>query len=98
MRLEWAIPALDDLRHIANPSSPGEQSVGIRYARRVADAVTNLADHPGLGRLGRVNDTRELVVTGTPFLVMYSVGGDTVTVLRVLHHARRWPSTSDTEE
>lgn len=68
-----------------------------RAARRVYDAirehVRRLADHPGIGRPGRVAGTRELVIPRTPYIVAYTVDRDvdTVVVLRVLHGARRWP-------
>jgi len=50
-----------------------------------------LADHPGIGRPGRVDGTRELVIPGLPYVIAYLHRGDTVTVLRVLHGAMRWP-------
>jgi len=50
-----------------------------------------LADHPGMGRPGRVDGTRELVIAGLPYVVAYFHQGDTVTVLRVLHGAMKWP-------
>lgn len=40
-------------------------------AVRVQDAVENLIEHPNLGRPGRLPETRELVVSGTPFIVVY---------------------------
>jgi toxin ParE1/3/4 len=50
-----------------------------------------LAEHPGMGRPGRVEGTRELVIAGLPYLVAYLHRGDTVTVLRVVHGAMKWP-------
>jgi toxin ParE1/3/4 len=38
-----------------------------------------------------VEGTRELVVSGTPYIVVYRVMGKVITVLRVLHGARQWP-------
>jgi len=70
-----------------------------RRNRRAADAVQEairhqvgrLAEHPRSGRPGRVEGTRELVVSGTPYIVAYRVAGEVVTILRVLHGARQWP-------
>ena len=45
----------------------------------------------GNGRLGRVPGTRELVATGTPYLVAYRNRDGDIQVLRVLHGAREWP-------
>ena len=43
------------------------------------------------GRPGRVAGTRELVVTGTPYVAAYQVTRETVRILRVLHGAQQWP-------
>ena len=63
----------------------------VRLVLRIGETVEQLADHPGIGRAGRVEGTRELVVTGTPYLVAYRVRGGYVQILRVLHHAQKWP-------
>lgn len=60
-------------------------------ATRVLEAVEYLLEHPGLGRHGRVQGTRELVVSGTPFIAICRVRLDIVQLLRVLHHAGKWP-------
>ena len=57
----------------------------------VASVETNLPDNPHIGRPGRVNGTRELVITHTPYIVPYRIKSDTIQVLRVYHGARRWP-------
>ncbi len=41
-----------------------------------------------MGRQGRVANTRELVVLGTPYIVAYVVLPDGVKLLRVLHGAQ----------
>jgi toxin ParE1/3/4 len=53
--------------------------------------VDILARHPFAGRKGRVPDTRELVISGTPFLVAYRIEKKEVRILAVLHAAREWP-------
>ena len=55
-------------------------------------AVEQLADHPHRGRPGRVKGTRELVISGTPYVVAYRVEADAVVILRLLHGAQRWPA------
>lgn len=65
----------------------------INTVLRVLEAVEGLAEHPNIGRPGRVPGTRELVVSGTPYIAIYRVRTNTVWVLRVLHGARRWPDT-----
>ena len=54
-------------------------------------AVGRLADYPVMARSGRVAGTRELVVVGTPYIVVYRIEPAAVVILRVLHGAQRWP-------
>lgn len=61
-------------------------------AARVKEAVEYLRDHPNLGRPRRLSDTtKELVISGTPFIVVYWIKKGAVQILRLLHHAQRWP-------
>jgi toxin ParE1/3/4 len=59
---------------------------------RIDRAIHNLIAHPGIGRAGRIAGSRELVVSGTPYIVAYRLRGRTVELLGVIHAARRWPN------
>lgn len=52
--------------------------------------IERLRDFPRSGRIGRVPETRELVVSGTPYIVVYLISDD-VELIRVLHGAQKWP-------
>jgi toxin ParE1/3/4 len=58
--------------------------------RRISDRVNMLQRLPRSSRTGRVEETRELVITRTPYIVAYRMG-DAVRILRVLHSSRQWP-------
>jgi len=62
-----------------------------RVAKRIEDAVERLSMFPEAGRVGRIDGTRELVVTGTPYIVPYRLKTDRVEIIRVFHGMRRWP-------
>jgi plasmid stabilization system protein ParE len=40
---------------------------------------------------GRVHNTRELIVSGTPLIIPYRVKNKNVEILRVFHSAMQWP-------
>ncbi|WP_343684341.1 type II toxin-antitoxin system RelE/ParE family toxin [Asticcacaulis sp.] len=44
-----------------------------------------MADFPDSGRPGRAPKTREWVLNGLPYLLIYSVEGQSLTIWRVLH-------------
>ncbi|WP_370305228.1 type II toxin-antitoxin system RelE/ParE family toxin [Sinimarinibacterium flocculans] len=92
MQVRWLSRALRNLGEEADYIAQDDPAAAARMVVLIEDAVAMLADHPGLGRPGRVPGTRELVVPGTPYLVPYRVRGQHVDILRVFHGRRRWPS------
>lgn len=91
MRIDW-LPAAVENRH-SQLAYIGERNprAAIDMGDAVAAAVLRLAQHPEIGRPGRVRRTRELVVSGTPFVVAYRIEPEAVVILRLLHGAQRWP-------
>lgn len=91
MRVEWTQPAFLDIQEAGRYIALDDPSAAGRMAERVLEAVDCLVAQPNIGRPGRVQGTRELVISGTPFITVYWVRGDVVQILRLLHHARQWP-------
>ncbi len=91
MHLRWTRKALRSLDGIAEYIAKDSPLAARRMVGRVEQAVTQLGDHPNLGRAGRVLGTRELIVTGTPFIVPYRVREGSLQILAVFHAARKWP-------
>ncbi|WP_425293535.1 type II toxin-antitoxin system RelE/ParE family toxin [Mesorhizobium prunaredense] len=50
-----------------------------------------LSANPFIGRVGEISGTRELVISGTPYVVAYRVKDTQIEVLFVQHGAREWP-------
>jgi len=97
VQLQWTEPATQDLDKIeAYISTENSPIVAIDIVLKVIETVEIvLPAHPRAGRIGRVTETREFVVDGVPFIVIYrEVGSDQLQVLRVLHDAQQWPSAN----
>jgi len=92
MQIEWSAPALLDLKAI---SAYIEEDRNLETANRVSrviyDAVQTLRRMPYRGRYGRIDNTRELVIPGLPYIVVYQLVNERVVVLNIMHGARRWP-------
>lgn len=56
---------------------------------KIIKAVELLIEHPAMGRVGKIVDTRELIVSGTPKIVPYRVKKEKIQILQVLHGAMR---------
>lgn len=91
MRVEWLPTAVRDLHDQLDWIADQDPWAAISVGDTINAAVGRLADHPNLARAGRVAGTRELVVVGTPYVVVYRIEAAAVLVLHVLHGARRWP-------
>ena len=61
----------------------------VRLVERLDQAQARLAHFPNLGRAGRRAGTRELVLSGTPYLFVYRVDANAVVILDIRHTARK---------
>jgi len=75
------------LDYIAQRNPMAAMSQGDEIARQVAQ----LAEQPEMGRHGRVVGTRELVISKTPFMVVYRVAKTRVELMRVVHTSQNYP-------
>jgi toxin ParE1/3/4 len=92
MRLTWSPEAIDDLLSLRGHIAVDDPLAARRVALHIVHCVEELLpQNPQLGHPGRVPGTRELVIPKTPFVVPYRVHSEVLQILRVYHHARRWP-------
>lgn len=92
MRIRWTLPAAGDLTQICDYiQKHGSGATARRVALSIYEGIGLLSKFPGQGRTGRSPNTRELVLTGLPYLVVYRLGDDVVEILRILHGAQQWP-------
>jgi toxin ParE1/3/4 len=78
--------------HITKGNSP---RVAIDDVLKIIDTThLILPEHSGAGRLGRLKGSRELVIEGLPFIVVYrqDYALDQLQILRVLHDAQQRPT------
>src|SRR5205823_1481330 len=90
MEIKWLGRALRDLADQIEFIAVDNPRAASRASDTIHRAVARLADFPQLGRAGRVPTTRELVVAGTRWIVVYRVTAS-IEILRVLHSSQRWP-------
>lgn len=91
MKIQITKPAAIDLQEINHYIHQDHPAAAAHMVLRILEAIEYLVKFPTMGRSGRVPKTRELVISGTPFIVVYRAHQQTIFVLRVLHAARKWP-------
>ena len=91
MQIKWLRLALDDIEDIAEYISKDNPKIAQKIVQLIYENVYNLIDHPNIGRTGRVKETRELYINGTPFTIPYRIKNNYIEILRVLHTSREWP-------
>ena len=89
MKLYWTLEAIADRDAIFDYIEVDNPAAALALDELFSEKAERLTDHPKLGRPGRVDGTRELVVHEN-YILIYDIAGDLVRILRVLHAARRW--------
>jgi addiction module RelE/StbE family toxin len=93
MKVRWLKAATRCLRVMHARIAQDNPEAAKRVMKRIRGSVKRLAAFPMSGRRGHVTGTREVVIPGLPYLVVYQVRGEHVEILRVFHTSQE-PSES----
>jgi addiction module RelE/StbE family toxin len=91
VKIVWTEPARQDLREIFEYIAEENPNAARALLAEIRKRAGSLEDNPELGRLGRVEGSRELVLTGTQYILPYRVKEQRIQILAVFHAARKWP-------
>jgi len=89
VEIVWSVLARSRLQEIRAFVAKDKPDPAARLATRIVAVVENLGEHPYLGRAGAEPGIRELVIGGTPYIVLYSVRPGRVIVSTIWHGAQR---------
>ena len=91
MLLQWSAFALADREAIFDYIEADSPRAAIVVDERIRTCVEGLVRFPEMGHPGRIDGTRELVISNTPYIAAYRIADNSVRILRVLHGAQQWP-------
>jgi toxin ParE1/3/4 len=91
MSIRWTVAARQDVNAIWDFIAARNPNAAELVSSEILRAVEGLLQFPKRGKPGRVKGTRELVVSGLLYVVVYLLAEETVVILRVLHGAQNWP-------
>jgi len=91
-RLEYFASARRDLRRIAEYYiEVAGTDVTARIGREIGNVILQITEQPEIGRKLESAPYRQLVVSQYPFVILYRLSPAAVSIIRVLHQARKKP-------
>ncbi|MBU0656399.1 MAG: type II toxin-antitoxin system RelE/ParE family toxin [Gammaproteobacteria bacterium] len=90
MKLRFTPNAVADIDSVYDYIAADDPVAAQTVLLRIGQLVDQLPAHPMLGRKGRVDGTRELIVPNTPFIAVYEIEEPYLNILAIIHTSRRW--------
>ncbi|MEH1875272.1 type II toxin-antitoxin system RelE/ParE family toxin [Nostoc sp.] len=91
MQIKWVRRALRNLEQAHSYILKENPEAAQKVILRIQLVTSQLENYPFMGRLGRIEGTREVVISSTPYIVIYRVKEESVEIIRVLHTSKRYP-------
>lgn len=89
VEIVWSALARIRLRELRAYVARDKPEAAERLATRIVAVVEALRNHPRLGRVGAEPGIRELVIGSTPYIVLYRVQDQRITISTIWHAAQR---------
>jgi toxin ParE1/3/4 len=91
MKVVWSDAARGDLRAAVTYIKHDNPEAARRVARRIRSAAASLEDLPERFRPGFAPDTREHLIPGLPYILVYRIESDRVKIIAMFHAAQNKP-------
>jgi len=95
MIVVWSRPARDSfyshIEYLLTLSPVGARNVNTA----VIEAIGKLEHSPFVGRPGRWENTRELIISKYPYIVTYRLKVDVIEILYIHHTRQEWPEAGE---
>jgi toxin ParE1/3/4 len=83
MKLRWTPRAVADLEEIGDYLVMAAPQAWEHLLQRLEHLTDLLLDFPLMGKPGIVPETREFVLTGTPYILVFQINDDVVIIVSV---------------
>ncbi len=92
MNVRFHRTALADLQRIRNWIAEDSPRAADHVILRIDQSISLLESFPRIGRTGLVEDTREISVPNTPYIVVYTEpDAYEIWILRIIHGRQKYP-------
>jgi addiction module RelE/StbE family toxin len=90
VKLAWTLEALADRHAIYSYVEVDNPKAALALDQLISEKATYLVNYPNMGRIGRLDGTRELIAHSN-YMLIYDIADEFVRILRVLHTSQQWP-------
>ena len=90
MRVTWTPEAEQDRADVWDYIEADNPHAAVRMDELFSDAAARLAEHPKLGKPGKIPGTRELIPHES-YRLVYEIEREMVWVLALVHTSMQWP-------
>jgi len=94
VKLRWTQRAVADLEEISDYLLSVSPTSWERLVTRIEAVTEYLLQFPHMGKMGLVSGTREFVLSGTPYIIVFRVREDVVQVLSIRDGRMQLPPTT----
>jgi len=91
MKLRWTPRAVADLEEISDYPVAASPQAWEHLLLRLERLSESILDFPLMGKSGLVPGTREFIVSGTPYILVFQVKDDAVVIVSVRDARMRLP-------
>ncbi|MGA9565361.1 MAG: type II toxin-antitoxin system RelE/ParE family toxin [Candidatus Korobacteraceae bacterium] len=91
MKLRWTPRAVTDLEEISDYLMVAAPQAWRHLLKRLERLTDALLDFPLMGKAGLVKGTREFVLAGTPYILVFQLKDDAIVIVSVRDGRMRMP-------
>lgn len=91
MKIRWFEDAVSDLQALRHYIAQDNPIAASQVSKKILNTINLLSTQPEMGRAGRVANTRELIISDTPYIIPYRVKNNVIETIRVFHSSMQWP-------
>lgn len=92
LNISFSKKAESDLLSIHSYIADENINIANQVITRILQSIAILEGFPLVGRIGRVEETRELIISGLPYIAIYHLASETeLVVISVVHTRMKYP-------
>ncbi|MCF6300510.1 MAG: type II toxin-antitoxin system RelE/ParE family toxin [Proteobacteria bacterium] len=95
MQIIWEQDAISDLIELREYIAQFNPKAAEKLGGKIIESANLLPKNPLLGKVGKLHETRELVIPDSSYTLIYYTESKSISILRIFHQSRKWGKFGD---